>query len=150
MWFWIRLVNYSPCPSISSLETLVRIGRIGFADESSDSCLSSDFQQFDWLPSWERTNISPPSRHFWVDDFPFPVWWDMVSRSLEGHFFFPFPKNPPYDGMEKMILEPVQLYGSDLNQDHFFTYKIRWAIFRKDPFKDGTCLGFFWLVDLFI
>ena len=25
------------------------------------------------------TNIYPPSRHFWVDDSPFPVWWDMDS-----------------------------------------------------------------------
>ena len=25
------------------------------------------------------SNISPPSRHFWVDDFPFPFGWDMWS-----------------------------------------------------------------------
>ncbi len=24
-------------------------------------------------------HISPPSRHFWIDDFPFPLWWDMWS-----------------------------------------------------------------------
>ena len=24
------------------------------------------------------TSISLPIRHFWVDDVPFPVWWDMV------------------------------------------------------------------------
>ena len=33
----------------------------------------------EWLmgPSWERSHII--SRHFWVDDVPFPVWWDMDS-----------------------------------------------------------------------
>ena len=25
-----------------------------------------------------KTNVSPQKRHFWVDDFPFPVWWDML------------------------------------------------------------------------
>ncbi len=26
-------------------------------------------------------SISPPSRHFWVDDFPFNVCWDILVRS---------------------------------------------------------------------
>ena len=32
-----------------------------------------------------ETNMSHPSRHFWVDDFPnFPRWSGICDRSLEG------------------------------------------------------------------
>ena len=31
----------------------------------------------------QGTNISPKNRHFWVDDFPFPVWWLPCDRFLE-------------------------------------------------------------------
>ena len=34
-----------------------------------------------WSDTLQGTNISPPKMAFWVDDFPFPVWWDM----------YPFP-----------------------------------------------------------
>ena len=33
-----------------------------------------------------ETNISPPSRHFQDDDFPFPVWCDMDS--FPGGYMF--------------------------------------------------------------
>ena len=38
------------------------------------------------LPSWESTYPHP--RHVWVDNFPFPVWWDMFPRRVydeSGH-----------------------------------------------------------------
>ena len=35
--------------------------------------------------SLQGTNISPTSPHLWVDDVPFPVWWDRFPRFLEGY-----------------------------------------------------------------
>ena len=98
VWFWIRRVNYSPCPSISSLETLVRIGRIGFADESSDSNSHQIFSNLtDYPPGNEPTyplkRIQKALLSRWFSELP--VWWDMFSRSLEGHFSSPSQKYPP-------------------------------------------------------
>ena len=45
--------------------------------------------------------VSPPSRHFWVDDFPFPVWWDMLVSwegfppSRSNHTPWNMPKKAP-------------------------------------------------------
>ena len=37
------------------------------------------------IPTLLETNKYPHfKRHFWVDDVPFPVWWDMDNRFLEG------------------------------------------------------------------
>ena len=45
--------------------------------------------------TFHGTNIFPTSRHFWVDDFPFPVWWDKVDGRN--------PKQPP-----GMVLKPCK------------------------------------------
>ena len=75
--------------------------------------------------------ISPPSRHFWVDDF------FRTSRLVGyvfsfpgGSFFSPSPKNPPYDDVGENDLGAA---GSAL-RIRFEDPKIRWAIFRKVDF----------------
>ncbi len=46
----------------------------GLADAFQKPGYQCEFERN--LPSWELT--SPVPRHFWVDDFPFPVWWEML------------------------------------------------------------------------
>ena len=48
-----------------------------FPNDSNHSIGMPGWDLMTRISSWELTY--PPPRHFWIDDFPFPVWWEMWS-----------------------------------------------------------------------